>query len=490
MTKVVATTVVAAVAGLVCSVSLAAAQVVVDTDDPNFVVLENPFLKVQFDRNQPGISLLAGSFHGDASAPIFEEHNVLALPIVLEVNYLDEDGVTVNTRSSHVDGAGAETTVTQFGDANNCRVVEIDGVVDSVERTCATEKWTMSLCPDDQSLSLKVSGSWTEDTCDITGGGGGSALLSVQRAIYLKQPSIYGLFNRGVTQMMECRNCTLPSDQVLERLYTIGKGASLDLTRLGRTEGSDHTLLLSQGDSFESGFKEVLVGELLDTNLILTDQWKTNFSWAEALQPPSPTSWASEWTLYPNDHAFPVYPVSLTARKLKDGIEFRDLRTAMMGVYGSGMGCLQSYFEDRDGTIAPTIANCAPKENPFQPPQGGTIAPTASPTDAPSAIPTEPPVPGPTYTSPMDCYGYYPNTNFFDPDNFVTLSAMLYTGDAYVVNEARKVLERTADTICGIGRGTNESYCSGTLFLDLVRMGVRPSYPFATTNTSFILRFY
>jgi hypothetical protein len=236
----------------------------------------------------------------------------------------------------------------------------------------------------------------------------------------------------------------------------------LDLTR-ETPDGSDFTLLLSEGSGFESGFKEILVGELPDTNLKLEDQWRNNFTWAGAnpISDIGGSQWTTKWKLYPNNYDFPVYPLSLTARQMKDGIAFRDLRTAMMGVYGSGMGCLQSYFENRDGTIAPTIANCAPKDNPFQPPQGGTSAPTAKPTESPSIIPTESPVPGPTYAPPMDCYGYYPNTNFFDPDNYITLSAMLYTGDKYVINEARKVIERTAETICGIGTETNETYCNG-----------------------------
>ena len=34
-------------------------------------------------------------------------------------------------------------------------------------------------------------------------------------------------------------------------------------------------------------------------------------------------------------------------------------------------------------------------------------------------------------------------TNFFDPDNYFTMSALLYSGDAYLQRQARLVLFRT-----------------------------------------------
>ncbi len=251
---------------------------------------------------------------------------MLALPIALEVNFVDEDNA-LQTRSSTSTGAGATLIINHYPIEEGCSRVEIAGVVDSVERTCVQETWKLSLCPEDQLLSLEVSGAWTSgQACDI------ETVVSIQRAVYLKQPSIYGLFDRGVTQMMECQNCTLQSGQKLKRLYTVGQGAALDLTR-ETPDGSDFTLLLSEGNGFESGFKEILVGELPDTNLKLEDQWRNNFTWAGA-DPISDilgSQWTTKWKLYPNNYDFPVYPLSLTARQTKDGIDFRDLRTAMMG---------------------------------------------------------------------------------------------------------------------------------------------------------------
>ena len=39
--------------------------------------------------------------------------------------------------------------------------------------------------------------------------------------------------------------------------------------------------------------------------------------------------------------------------------------------------------------------------------------------------------------------GYNHTYNYFDPDNFISLSAVLYSGDAYLQQQARLVIERT-----------------------------------------------
>ena len=43
--------------------------------------------------------------------------------------------------------------------------------------------------------------------------------------------------------------------------------------------------------------------------------------------------------------------------------------------------------------------------------------------------------------------GYDHNYNFFDPDNFMTLSAILYSGDEYLQDQARLIIERTGEFI-------------------------------------------
>lgn len=86
-----------------------------------------------------------------------------------------------------------------------------------------------------------------------------------------------------------------------------------------------------------------------------------------------------------------------------------------LGIYASPVGCLQTYYDMQTGIIAPTVSH--------------------------------PDV------------GYSPDSNFFDPDNFLSLSAMLYANDPYLTEQVRLVLERTAETMCGLGNDTIDSYC-------------------------------
>ncbi len=104
-------------------------------------------------------------------------------------------------------------------------------------------------------------------------------------------------------------------------------------------------------------------------------------------------TWDVTYQFVPNDFDFPALPMWSVAAQ--PDMPFTDIQTFLMGVYASPVGCLQSYFERNDGTIAPTISH--------------------------------PDV------------GYAPDTNFFDPDNYISVSAMMYSGDAYLLNEVRKV---------------------------------------------------
>jgi hypothetical protein len=43
--------------------------------------------------------------------------------------------------------------------------------------------------------------------------------------------------------------------------------------------------------------------------------------------------------------------------------------------------------------------------------------------------------------------GYDGTYNYFDPDNFFTLSAIMYSGEPYLLNQAKTVIERTGSFI-------------------------------------------
>lgn len=90
----------------------------------------------------------------------------------------------------------------------------------------------------------------------------------------------------------------------------------------------------------------------------------------------------------------------------------------LTGIYASPVGCLQSYYAHQKAIIAPTISY-----------------PDVS---------------------------YSPDYHFFDPDEFIALSAMLHAGDDYLTSQVKDVLvRRTGNTMCGLGTDIDHIYCHG-----------------------------
>jgi hypothetical protein len=147
--------------------------------------------------------------------------------------------------------------------------------------------------------------------------------------------------------------------------------------------------------------------------------WKTTcWTGAQATAVTAGETWKFGLSFIPNNFDFPAYLLNNVTSTVAT-VPFDQLRAYLTGAYASPAGCLQSYYDKQFGTIAPTISH--------------------------------PDV------------GYSPDTNFFDPDNFISLSAMLYSGDAYFMQQVKYVLQRTAGTMCGIGREQVDWYCNSTV---------------------------
>ena len=106
-------------------------------------------------------------------------------------------------------------------------------------------------------------------------------------------------------------------------------------------------------------------------------------------------------TIAGNDRNFPCSGLTTGAN-----LPLPDLEAMMTGVYASSPGCLCTYNNEvvsgeRVAQIATTIAT-----------------------------------PG---------RGYSGTYNYFDPDNFISLSAMIYSGDEYLQKQAKEVLMRSGD---------------------------------------------
>lgn len=98
----------------------------------------------------------------------------------------------------------------------------------------------------------------------------------------------------------------------------------------------------------------------------------------------------ARYDIYPNQYPFPAHRVPVTLN-----MEFEDLRTFYTAVYGSAAGCLGSF--NRPGSAYPTLA-----------------------------------LPGRAYG---DAY------TFFDPDAWSTVATLSFSGDPYLEEQARRILE-------------------------------------------------
>jgi hypothetical protein len=302
----------------------------------------------------------------------------------------------------------AAPAVTHSVSANQDEVtIQADGITDCETNPLVSESWTMTMRANRRDISFSIRG---------------RALVAAQvRAVlhgaYFRSPSIYGLFDdRGVAQMMNKTAACLGSNQTMSRLYALGGGVSVDYIR-GDATRSQPVVLLSRGDSFGSGVQDIVLGSYPDVGLSYASSWGRCWAGdasAAVVDLQGSESWAYSASFVPNNYDFPAYSLSDVSRQ--PDMPFQDLRTYMTGVYGSPAGCLQGYYEGHNGTIAPTISH--------------------------------PDV------------GYEPDTNFFDPDNFISLSALMYSGDSFFLNEVRRVLERTGETMCGIGSDQLAAYCS------------------------------
>jgi len=122
---------------------------------------------------------------------------------------------------------------------------------------------------------------------------------------------------------------------------------------------------------------------------------------ANATVPARVQRWSEAFVIAPNDRNFPTAKLT-TGPNLPE----KDLEALLTGIYGSSPGCLCTY--DNEVVEGMRIAQ---------------ISPTIARPDR----------------------GYSGTYNYFDPDNFISLSAMIYSGDEYLQRQARDVLMRSGD---------------------------------------------
>lgn len=357
----------------------------------NEIILENGYVKLVFNKRKLHLESLYSDFNGLSSF----KKNLLSKPYGLEVGYTTSNDCKDNEGSMDL------SVITK---SDELIELELSGIVDCgiIDNSIVREVWRVSLAQASRFADFKISGN-TIKSADI---------LYIAHGLYVQSASIYGLFDRGVVQMMNSPNTCFGSSESISRVYWVGNGTALDYVRKDNYDRD--IILLSKGIDYQSGLQDIIIGTYPRKSLNMESAW-SNKCWQDAV-PTNVVSnykWSYSISLGPNNYNFPIYLLPDAA--VQSNIPFKDIQTFLTGIYASPVGCIESYYENRQGTVAPTIAH--------------------------------------------PDIGYSPNTNFFDPDNYLSMTALLYSGDSYLINQVKLILERTSNSMCGIGSEQIKAYC-------------------------------
>lgn len=352
---------------------------------------------------------LRSDFHGKSNWG----ENALAAPLGLEL--VQADGSTEQAIST---SAALRETIDS---SVQRRTLQLSLSVPRV----AEETWTLSVGLDERNITISINGR----AISRSAGPPGSHLRHTFAAVAV---STFVQTQRGAMQMMnKTSDRTLYTSDQLIRAYWIGAKditeaakaipnpfplqqlPSLDIMVL-----SDHNTSLvaieTQSDShaapFGGALHDVVLGTLVSSSVPL-DAWtnaaqaRWQFAAPEARATERALLWSRGFALTANNYDFPAGSIPVPASTVganssTSPLKFEDLRAFYTAIYASPAGQLISFF---------------------------------------------PPTPGMSQTSlhsPNN--GYAGLVNFFDPDNFFTVSALALSGDPYLLEEAKKIVMTTA----------------------------------------------
>lgn len=205
-------------------------------------------------------------------------------------------------------------------------------------------------------------------------------------SVFLRQWFLNALFKKGNVQFVQGNRLNFSSMDDLVAFYTMDKlNGSFAVIPEGNTRAVENNLITGT-DKFQTGIEFVMSGSFPEKDI-----WSSS-KWADAENVPVKVGQTFKLALqlFANNESFPVHNL-----QSEMNIESEDLRSFYTAIYGSAAGCLGNY--QISGSAYPTLAT--PDRN------------------------------------------YKQMHTFFDPDSWSTVTVLSYSGDAYLQNEARKVLE-------------------------------------------------
>jgi len=375
---------------------------------PGRLILANGYVRVEFNLTHPQIDIVRADFSGagnygpDLLAVGRDPAGLMRGGIVLERDDATMESVSAITGATDSGAVAppmqARAHASSQGVAASPRIVvlaQAPGLV-GVRIDGVADDPIMPLVTSDWTISLAAGA--RAFTLDVAAHALRDAdnVAGVRLSSYLAPFSTYGFFARGVEQMMNSRAPFFASDSPLRRFYALGGGGSVDLTATGSAR---ETVLMSArpGSVVRGGIQQVLAG-----HYPRHDTW-TRAGWGDA----APTrvtageTWTISDTIAVNDADFPVGNLPPGSTLAAD-----DLRALYTAIYASSAGALVTYA--LPGETATTLAT-----------------------------------PWRDYA-----HGY----NFYDPDTWMAVSALVYSGDPYLQRQARTIIDKTGAHILSNGQ--------------------------------------
>lgn len=218
------------------------------------------------------------------------------------------------------------------------------------------------------------------------------AVKAIQIGVYANQWFMNGLFDRGVEQYANCGNQAFFTTNPLSDFYTMDNNRGSISVVPDRVASSGAWAMCSLGANDGVGLQAILAGNYPTLEAWQKPDWKS----APLLTRTVGVIFESCLDIYPNNYAFPDFLVTPDT-----SMPLRNLRTFYTAIYGSAAGVLGSF--EHDGSAYPTLAT--PKR-PY----------------------------GNQYT-------------FFDPDSWSTVNTLSFSGNTYLQEQARRILELAANHI-------------------------------------------
>lgn len=363
--------------------------------DSTQVALGNGYVCAVVDLASQRVSVLKGDYFGQAG---YGKNVLSPLGIALE----REDGDGTIHRHSASDAITASVDLDSGND--NIVIANISFITDVPDSNASvTETWSLQLRNGSRSLSFSTSGRVTRNV----------AARALRHTFAMEPSSIYGLFDRGVVQMKgaSAEKSFYATTDSISRLYALGGGGGEgheagNMSLAFRWPEASKSVVLrssaSGGDGGYSGVEEVLAGGLPEEHA-----WSAGWGSVQAVTIAAGTAWQTSVDLAPNRFDFPVHG-PFGDLETGEQIDAVNLQAMLTGIYGSPVGQLCTH----DGCVV----------------SGERVAQMAT-------------------TIARPTYGYQGNYNFFDPDNYISTAALLFSGDPYLQEQVRTVLERNGDFI-------------------------------------------